>query len=40
MIKSSIRIINTMFKIVVNSAGEKRIHRELLVIFVLSYFVI
>ena len=29
-----------MFKIVVNSAGEKRIHREFPVIFVLSYFVI
>ena len=40
MIRTSIiRIINTIFKIVINLAGEKRINREFLV-FVLSYFII
>lgn len=40
MIKTSIRIINTEFSIVVNSAREGGIHRELLVLSVLSYFAI
>lgn len=41
MIKTSIiKIVNTKSKIVVNSAREEGIHRELLVVFILSYFVI
>lgn len=40
MIETSIRIINTKFKIVVMSAGEGGIPRELLVVFILFYFIV
>lgn len=40
IITSTIKIVNTKSKSVVNSAREEGVHRELLVVFILSYSVI